>query len=77
MLQDSFSTAVPRHPDALMRSALTADASLHICGVRAVLEVVAGGLPSRRTPTSPTAPDRSLSVPTLAEKLGRGLGPLS
>jgi hypothetical protein len=27
MLQDSFSTAVPRHPDALMRSALTADAS--------------------------------------------------
>jgi hypothetical protein len=27
MLQDSFSTAVPRHPDPLMRSALTADAS--------------------------------------------------
>ena len=47
MLQDSFSTAVPRHPDALMLSALAESTAAHLGGVGAVLEVVSAGCRQR------------------------------
>jgi hypothetical protein len=47
MLQDSFSTAVPRHPDALMLPTLTTDTAAHIGGVGAVLEVLSAGCRQR------------------------------
>jgi hypothetical protein len=50
---EQLSVAVPGHTDALMRPTVAADASVHVGGIGAVLEVVPagcgqGGLERRR-----------------------------